>query len=242
MIQNIDPETLNYEQRDTSTAEKQLTRYDEMLSVFRAIPATQVLTAGEEATAFRNQHYAALMKELALSGNDVRASYCSRLYDNYYWRFCILFHLIKHWQDLRAVLPADLVEQQTSPSAKEAVSCPGIGAWFAAHPVSEETARQAWGLCEYYYHNTAPFLEQISETAKMEAERKIVRILQRNPEKRMRHSRLMCSCRLDSREFRSVIESLIEKQGIIAHETKFYHNRVQMEYQLNPVLENVKLG
>ena len=58
----------------------------------------------------------------------------------------------------------------------------------------------------------------------------------------MQHSRLMCSCRLDSRDFRSVIESLIEKQGIIAHESKLYHNRIQMEYQLNPVLDNVALG
>ena len=242
MIQYVDPESLNYEQRDTSALERQITRYDEMLSVFRAIPATQTLKAGPEATTFRNEHYAALMKDLALGGNDVRASYCSRLYDNYFWRFCILFHLVKHWRELKELLPVELVEQQTSPSANTDQINAAIAAWFSAHPVSEETARQAWGLCEYYYHNTAPFLEQITETAKMEAERKIVRILQAETPGRVKHSRLLCKSRLDCREFRGVIDSLIEKQGIIAHENRIYNNRVTMEYQLNPVLQNVKLG
>jgi len=76
----------------------------------------------------------------------------------------------------------------------------------------------------------------------MEAERKIVRILQAETPGRVKHSRLLCKSRLDCREFRGVIDSLIEKQGIIAHENRIYNNRVTMEYQLNPVLQNVKLG
>ncbi len=225
MIQYVDPETLNYEQRDTASEERQLARFDEILNVFRCIPPTQLLKAGVEATQFRNDHYGALMKDLALSDNDVRASYCSRLYDNYFWRFCILFHALKHWHEIR-----------------DAIDDSRVGIWFAANPVEIDTARQAWGLCEYYYQNTAPFLEQINETTRLESERKIIRILQKEEPGRVKHSRLLCKSRMDSREFRSVIEGLIEKQGIIAHENRIYNNRIQMEYQLNPVLENVKIG
>ena len=82
----------------------------------------------------------------------------------------------------------------------------------------------------------------MNETAKIESERKIIRILQTETPGRVKHSRLLCKSRLDSREFRGVIDSLIEKQGVIAHENRIYNNRVMMEYQLNPVLQNVKLG
>jgi len=225
MIQYVDPDTLNYDQRDTRDAERQLARFDDILSVFRRIPGTQVLTAGPEAVSFRNQRYGAMIKALSIADNDVRASYCSRLYDNYFWRFCILFHALKHWREIRDALDDERVET-----------------WFAAHPVEGETARQAWGICEYYFQNTAPFLEQISETARMESERKIIRILQQEAPGRVKHSRLLCKSRMDSREFRAVIESLIEKQGIIAFENRIYNNRIMMEYQLNPVLQNVKLG
>jgi len=166
-----------------------------------------------------------LMKELALDASDVRASYCSRLYDNYFWRFCILFHLLRLWEELRLAIEQDRV-----------------ASWFADHPVEELTARQAWRLCEYYYLNTAPFLEQISEPLRMDSERKVIRLIQQDSNERVKHSRLLCKSRMDSREFRAVIESLIEKQGIIAHENRIYNNRVQMEYQLNPVLRNVKIG
>ncbi len=225
MIQYVDPETLNYEQRDTSGAEQRIAGFDEILEVFRSIPSTQTLKAGPDATRFRNEHYSKLMKELALDASDVRASYCSRLYDNYFWRFCILFHLLRLWEELRLAIEEDRV-----------------AAWFAEHPVDESTARQAWGLCEYYYLNTAPFLEQISEPLRMDSERKVIRLIKQDPNERVKHSRLLCKSRMDSREFRAVIESLIEKQGIIAHENRIYNNRVQMEYQLNPVLRNVKLG
>jgi len=225
MIQHVDSASLKVDQADTSSEESQLAHYDDILSVFRSIPPTQILKAGTEAAKFRNEQYGALTQELPLSDNDVRNSYLSRLYDNYYWRFCILFHLLRHWKGLR-----------------DAIADARVETWFAAHPVELETAQQAWGLCKYYYQNTAPFLEQISESSSLETERNIVRKLQQKGATRVKHSALLCDSRMKADDFRRVIASLIEKQAIFAYENRIYNNRIQMEYQLNPVLENVKLG
>ena len=69
------------------------------------------------------------------------------------------------------------------------------------------------------------------------------RLLQKDPDQEMTHSRLLNKSRMTSREFRNCVQSLIERQAILCHEDEIgYHNRVGMKYTLNPVLEDVEIS
>jgi len=165
------------------------------------------------------------MKRIALNANDPQAAYCARIFDNYFWRFCILIFLLKNWQDLR--------------DARDALRLQG---WFQANKVDEQTAQEAWYLCEYYFANTQPFLRSLNENANLDSEKKILRILQKAEGQTLYHSRLLCKSHLTSREFRSCMESLVEKQAVICHEEPVgYRNRISLKYTLNPVLNDLEI-
>jgi len=71
--------------------------------------------------------------------------------------------------------------------------------------------------------------------------RKILRLLQKAPEQEMTHSRLLCLSHMTSREFRSCIESLIERQAVICHNREAGNNKIALRYVLNPVLSNIDI-
>ena len=226
LIQNIDVDDLRLESVDSTDIDPQLHAYGDMLDSFRRIPDSQRLKASDEAKELRDEIYKELMTAIALNANDPLAAYSARLFDNYFWRFCILVHLMKNWQALREALEEERVET-----------------WFRQNEVDVETAQQAWYLCEYYLENTKPFLRQMSEGNKLEEERKILRILQKTPNMRLNHSKLLCKARMNSRDFRKILESLMERQALQAiHEEVGYQNRMKISYSLNPVLEHVDLN
>ncbi len=226
IIQNIDVDTLRLEASDDPGCDRELHAWDEPLGVFRSLPDSHRLYASEEALELRNGIYADLMKRIALNANDPQAAYCARIFDNYFWRFCILIFLLKNWQDLR--------------DARDALR---LQSWFLANRVDEQTAQEAWYLCEYYYANTQPFLRSLSDNGKLDTEKKILRILQKAPGQSLTHSRLLCKSKLNSREFRVCVESLLERQAMIMNENYIgYRNRVCCEYILNPVLAGVDLN
>ncbi|MDZ4183235.1 MAG: DUF3987 domain-containing protein [Candidatus Cloacimonadaceae bacterium] len=129
MIQNIDLEGLVFDCRDSRVPDDWLYEQDRKLAVFRDLEGTRRLDTDSEAAAFRNAAYAEKMKEAAISGNDTLASYCSRIYDNYWFRFCILIHCFQNWREIREAWEADAVNH-----------------WFYSHPVGVETAKAAWYL------------------------------------------------------------------------------------------------
>ncbi len=224
MIQDIDVDSLVFDCRSTGDTDRELRAWDEPLSVFRSLAISRLLEAEPEAVEFRNAAYAAEIRAAAISGNDALASYSSRIFDNYWFRFCILLHLCKHWRDLREACAAD-----------------SVGQWLRSHPVNLATARQAWYLCQYYYANTKPFLAALAENAKLDNERKVVRILQKAPDQTLPHSRLLCKSRLTSREFRACMESLIERQAVVCHD-QVANNRLRaLSYNLNPVLCGIEI-
>jgi hypothetical protein len=224
VIQNVDVNSLRLEATASDEHDHLLHAWDEMLAAFRALPDSHLLQASDEALAFRNERYAELMKSIALSANDPLASYCSRIYDNYWFRFVILIHLMKNWRDLN--------------EANDAGRLPN---WFRHNRADLQTAREAWYLCGYYLDNTRPFLKLLSEKNNLDEERRILRILQKTEGGQMSHSRLLCKSRLSSREFRAVMESLTERQAVVCHEIKGYRNKMGLVYTLNPVLANVDL-
>ena len=225
IIQNIDVKELRLQSVDASECDRELAQWDEMLATFRALPDSRRLAASEEASAFRDSIYADLMKAIALNANDPQAAYCARIFDNYFWRFCILIFLLKNWRDLR-----------------EAAGNDRLQTWFLKNKVDGKTAREAWYLCQYYYENTRPFLKQLTEGSKLDEERKILRLLQKAPEQEMTHSRLLNKSRMTSREFRNCIQSLIERQAILCHEHRGTNNKIALEYSLNPVLAGIDIS
>lgn len=226
LIQNIDVEELCLDSVDSTGVDPQLHAYGEMLESFRRIPDSQRLKTSQEAKELRDGLYKTLMKRIAMNANDPLAAYSARLFDNYFWRFCILIHLMKNWESLREALEDERVET-----------------WFRQNEVSAETAQQAWYLCEYYFENTKPFLKQMSEQNMLDSERKVLKILQKASDMSMNHSKLLCKSRMTSRDFRKTMESLLERQAIRALEEEVgYRNRIKMSYSLNPVLEHVDLN
>ncbi len=76
---------------------------------------------------------------------------------------------------------------------------------------------------------------------KLQKEMKL-RLLQKDPDQEMTHSRLLNKSRMTSREFRNCVQSLIERQAILCHEDEIgYRNRVSIKYSLNPVLGGVDI-
>ncbi len=226
IIQNIDVNELRLESVDASDCDREIFAHHEMLQTFRDLPGSHRLHASEEARIFRDAIYKELMTAIAINANDPQAAYCARIFDNYFWRFCILIFLLKNWRDLG-----------------EAARGVRLASWFTNNQVDRRTAEQAWYLCDYYYRNTRPFLKQLTEGSKLDEERHLLKILQKAPGQELGHSRLLCKSRMPSRDFRKCVESLVERQAILCHERDSgYRNRVSLIYSLNPVLNDVDIS
>ncbi|NLW18443.1 MAG: DUF3987 domain-containing protein [Candidatus Cloacimonetes bacterium] len=225
IIQNIELDELRLESVDSTNIDPELHAYGEMLQTFRSLPDSHRLKASDEAKDLRDTIYKDLMTAIALNANDPQAAYSARLFDNYFWRFCIIIHLMKNWKNLREAIATDRVES-----------------WFRQNEVDATTAEQAWYLCEYYFENTKPFLKQLAEGSKLDEERRVLRILQNSPRGEMTHSALLNRSRMNAREFRQLVETLIERQAIVRHQEMRFQNRIGLKYSLNPVLDEIKIG
>ncbi|MBW6514435.1 MAG: hypothetical protein K0B87_06730, partial [Candidatus Syntrophosphaera sp.] len=219
----FDPDAFLEQHRDTEAQRK---AEEEIGVANSALPqGSQSPSKSEAARDFLDSIYRELMENIALNANDPQAAYCARIFDNYFWRFCILIFAIKRWRDIREARDNDHLE-----------------AWFARNRVDEQTAREAWYLCEYYFQNPQPFLKSLAESFKLDSEKKILRILQKAPGNEMAHSKLLCKSGLTSRELRQCMESLVERQAVICHEQDSgYRNRISLIYSLNSALIDVDL-
>ncbi|MDY0151475.1 MAG: hypothetical protein RBS43_04300 [Candidatus Cloacimonas sp.] len=75
-------------------------------------------------------------------------------------------------------------------------------------------------LCDYYFENTKPFIQDLAEGGKLEDEKKIVLILRKHGLSNIPHHRLLSSSRMTAQEFRRSVDSLMERQGLICIEKK----------------------
>ena len=85
--------------------------------------------------------------------------------------------------------------------------------FFQNFRVSAETADQCLYLCDFYFQNTIPFLEIVSEQDKLSGERKIVDIRVNKLAGKARPSDLMTLARMNKREFGDCVASLIEREA-----------------------------
>ncbi|MDD2231049.1 MAG: hypothetical protein PHY48_16800, partial [Candidatus Cloacimonetes bacterium] len=167
----------------------------------------------------RNTRYRNMMRHYAAQGNDPLLSYLTRIYDNYFFRFCILIFALKNWQDIR-----------------EAQENSSVANYFKKKEIDTVTAEQAMYLCDFYFENTKPFIQDLAEAGKLEHEKKLVDMLRKHGLSEIPHHRLLSASRMTAQEFRRGVDSLIERQGLICIERKGYQNRIERFYRLNPVL------
>jgi len=249
MIQNIDVNNLNFSFRDNSEQDEKLYQINEILSVFRNLEGNYRLNASPEAIQYRDDAYTERMRASAMTGSDPMAAYCSRMYDNYWFRFCILIFMMMHWQSIRDICFAPghpehsrRTKQNESVDISTKLNMTGTLQDFFTHTeVNLTIAQQAMYLCDYYFENTKPFLASLAENAKLDGERKIIRIMQKAPNNEMTHSRLLNKSKMTSKEFRFCIESLVERQAVLCHDWQAGNNRSASEYSLNPILIQAEL-
>lgn len=216
---DIDVSKMDFNIRDTSKATAKLAAYNEMLEALSELKGTHYVKLSTEAAEFRNNTYSDMMRSYAAQGNDPLLSYLTRIYDNYFFRFCLLFFALKNWQDIR--------------DANE--NC-NLSKYFKAQKIDEETARQAMYLCDYYFENTKPFMQDLAEGGKLEWEKKLIEVLRKANVEKIAHHRLLTASRMTAPDFRRCMDGLIERQAVICIERKGYQNRTERFYRLNPVL------
>ncbi len=95
-----------------------------------------------------------------------------------------------------------------------AIKSGSCASFFGNLRVDAEKTSQALYLCYFYFANTIPFLEIVSEQDKLSGERKLVELLVNKYSGKARHSDLMNMSHMKKREFKECVESLIEREAI----------------------------
>ena len=156
--------------------------------------------------------------------NDPIMSYYSRIYDGYWYKFCMIITLFKNIDVLAQAYQTDSLPE-----------------FFESVLVTEETAREAMYMCDYYFNNTLPLMKMMSEQDKLAGERKLVEILCHKFEGKAAHTELMQYAHFDRKEMNNKIDTLLD-MDVIRVETGVGKNGKSMKiYVLDPeIMENLK--
>jgi len=224
IINDINIRELNFDYVDTSEYREEFHKYEAVYKLFRSLPLSFRLKAGDKALEFRNGIYKERMIDIFELHNDPIMSYYSRIYDGYWYKFCILITLFKTIEQLKHAFEMDSIPE-----------------YFEANYVTEETAQEAMYLCDYYFNNTLPLMKLMSEQNKLSGERKLVEILGNKFEGKASHSELMQYAHFDKKEMNSKIETLIEMEVIRVETGVGKNNKAVKFYVLDPqIMENLK--
>ena len=167
----------------------------------------------------RDSLYKAQYKTWFAKNNDDLMSYFTRIYDGYFYKFCAIFTLVEIWEELGEAIQRGCCER-----------------FFEGIRVSEETAAQCLYLCQFYFSNTIPFLEIVSEQDKLSGERKIVEILINKYNGKATHSQLMNASHMKKREFKECVESLIEREAVTVDTYRSSQGNTGRMYMLSPYI------
>jgi len=223
VISDIDVRDLDFRSRDISRLTEEFAAYDEIYKLFRNLPASFRLKLEQEAEDFRNNHYQSRLEEVYELRNDPVMAYYSRIYDGYWYKFCMLITLFKYWETLR-----DNYEYGCVPE------------FFDYIKVNAETAEEAMYMCDYYFRNTMPLLRLMSEQDRLAGERKLVELLAQKFGGRASHSDLMQYAHFDKKSMNSAIDTLLEMEVISVETGKSKSSRPVRVYILEPeILENL---
>jgi hypothetical protein len=217
IISDIDIRKLNFAYKDTSEYREELYKYESIYSLFRAIPLTFRLRPEQAALEYRNSVYQEKLKDIYAMHNDAIMSYYSRIYDGYWYKFCMMITLFKTSARLKYALEHDTVSE-----------------YFIANTVTEATAIEAMYMCDYYFNNTLPLMKMMSEQDKLSGERKLVEILCHKFEGRAAHTELMQYAHFDKKEMNSKIDTLLDMEVISVETGSGKNHKPVRIYVLDP--------
>jgi hypothetical protein len=223
VVRDINLEDIDLDAHPGNELETELAAFDtEYFQAWRKLPANTRLELSSEALLLRNELYQERYRQYFAYQNDALMSYFTRIYDGYFFKFCILFTLADVAHDANH---ADLT--CSAPLAR------------CATTVSSQTAEQAFLLCDFYMENTLPLLEIMDEQDKLAGERKLVEIIINKYKGKAKHSDLMNMSHMRKKEFRDSIESLIEREALTVETYQSANFHASKLYVLAPeILES----
>jgi hypothetical protein len=197
VVRDVDLSDIDLSTRSGVGLEDCLIRFGKRFAPLRELPGSHRLELDAGAAGLRDEAYQARYRRWFARNNDTLMSYFTRVYDGYFFKFCAIISLCQ--------IPARL---------ESAIASRRVEEFFAQTSVSPETAEQALYLCDFYFHNTIPFLEIVEEQDRLAGERKLVELLIRKYDGKASHSALMNSAHMKKREFKECVDSLIEREAI----------------------------
>jgi hypothetical protein len=219
VVRDINLEDIDLDTKEGQDLEELLAVYDGMFKIFRAIPGSYRLRLSDNAITLRDAVYKKAYSKWFAKNNDDLMSYFTRIYDGYFYKFCAIFSLCELWEELDEAIKRGACER-----------------FFENLRVSEEVAAQCLYLCEFFFSNTIPFLEIVSEQDKLSGERKLVELLVNKYSGKAKHSDLMNISHMKKREFKECVESLIDREAITVDTYTGLNNRVARVYVLEKEL------
>jgi hypothetical protein len=129
--------------------------------------------------------------------DNVLLTYATRIYNNFFFSLVNLITLMKQEPELKAAI--------------ETYNC---DRFFESIQVSEESVEEALYLCQYYLDNARPLLTIIEEGGSWHNERRVIKLLMKQPEHKLSHSTIMSKLHLKSKDMAECIKNLEEQEVI----------------------------
>jgi hypothetical protein len=217
IVGDIDVDELDTTYREGYESSEALSQYEATYSTLRAIPGSFRLMLSEQAVHYRNSIYREKMKQALKLKNDSLLSYFSRIYDGYFFKFCIIITLMEKTEDLQQFIDYNEAEL-----------------FFQKNRVTLATAEQAMYLCDYYFRNTLPLLTLMSEQGKLSNEKKFANLLKERFGGHASHSQMMQYGHFTAKDMKTIVETLLEMNVITQEAVNPGGGKKAYRYHLNP--------
>ncbi len=216
VVRNINLEDVDLTAHPANDLESELAVFDAAyFQAWRELPGNHRLELSDAALELRGKLYEERYRQYFAYQNDALMSYFTRIYDGYFFKFCILATLAEYPRELAS-----------------SIKCNCLEGFFANNRVDAGTAQQAFHLCDFYMENTIPLLEIMDEQDKLAGERKLVDIIINKYGGKAPHSALLNSSHMKKRDFKECIETLIEREAITVQSYVSGNNKVGKQYVL----------
>jgi hypothetical protein len=217
VIKNVDIDELNTDYKEGYEQTNELNQYEEMYLTMRQIKGSHNLRLSTQAIEYRNQAFKAKLKYAQSLKNEALLSYFTRIYDGYFFKFCMLFSLYEQWQAVKEFIEHDAVSE-----------------FFVHYKVTQETAQQAFYLCDYYFENTIPLLKALSDQNKLGDEKKFANLLRERFNGVATHSQIMTYGHFNAKDMKTIVDTLLEMNIIEMENTNNGKGKKAYRYKLNP--------
>lgn len=217
IINNIELDKLDTSYREGFEHSENLKYLEDIYQVIRSIEGTHRIKLSQQAIDYRNRIFVDKLKDLMAYKTDALNSYFSRIYDGYLFKFCIIFHLYGNIDVIRQFIEYGDVEK-----------------FFETCPIELETVEQSMYLCDYYFRNTLPLLNLLSEQGKLLYERKFANLLKSRFDGTASHSQMMQYGHFTAKEMKSIVDTLLEMGVIEMEPINSGKGKKAFRYHLNP--------